>query len=158
MNGLTLDGTAEPVPRDQILRRDLENAGGPSEVNVIETQLRGLINSGLTRCWLTVTIDGWRPRKREKSIKCTNQSDSACWVWRMSGLTLDGTAEPVPRDQILRRERGLGKYNFPCSADREQDWQSSRLTLLCVMTIHTYRYIYTYILLYCTISCGCGKR
>ena len=27
-------------------------------------------------------------------------------VWRVSGLTLDGTAEPVSRDQILRRERG----------------------------------------------------
>ena len=38
-------------------------------------------------------------------------------------LTWDGTAEPVPRDQILRRERGQGKYMFPCSADQEQDWQ-----------------------------------
>ena len=35
----------------------------------------------------------------------------------------DGTAEPVSRDQILRRERGQGNNNFPCSADHEQDWQ-----------------------------------
>ena len=42
---------------------------------------------------------------------------------KMSRLTRDGTAEPVSRDQILRRERGQGNINFPCSADHEQDWQ-----------------------------------
>ena len=42
----------------------------------------------------------------------------------MSGLTRDGTAEPNSRDQILRRERGQGKFCFPCSADHEQDRQS----------------------------------
>ena len=26
-------------------------------------------------------------------------------------------------DQILRRERGQGNINFPCSTDHEQDWQ-----------------------------------
>ena len=41
----------------------------------------------------------------------------------MSRLTRDGTAEPVSRDQILRRERGQGNIYFPCSADHEQDWQ-----------------------------------
>ena len=41
----------------------------------------------------------------------------------MSRLTRDGTAEPVSRDQILRRERGQGNIRFPCSADQEQDWQ-----------------------------------
>ena len=35
----------------------------------------------------------------------------------------DGTAEPVSRDQIFRRERGQGNINFPCSSDHEQDWQ-----------------------------------
>ena len=40
----------------------------------------------------------------------------------MSRLTRDGTAEPVSRDQILRRERGQGNMKFPCSADHEQDW------------------------------------
>ena len=35
------------------------------------------------------------------------------------------TAEPVSRDQILRRERGQGNLHFPCSADHEQDWQPS---------------------------------
>ena len=41
----------------------------------------------------------------------------------MSRLTRDGTAEPVSRDQILRRERGQGNIDFLCSADHEQDWQ-----------------------------------
>ena len=31
----------------------------------------------------------------------------------MSRLTRDGTAEPVSRDQILRRERGQGNVHFP---------------------------------------------
>ena len=41
----------------------------------------------------------------------------------MSRLTQDGTAEPVSRDQILRRERGEGNIHFPCSADHVQDWE-----------------------------------
>ena len=44
-------------------------------------------------------------------------------VWRTSRLARDGTAEPVPRDQILRRERGQGNVYFPCSTDHKQDWQ-----------------------------------
>ena len=31
--------------------------------------------------------------------------------------------DPVSRDQILRRKRGEGNNNFPCSGGREQDWQ-----------------------------------
>ena len=42
---------------------------------------------------------------------------------KMSRLTRDGTAEPVSRDQILRHARGQGNNHFPCTADREQDWQ-----------------------------------
>ena len=41
----------------------------------------------------------------------------------MGRLTRDGTAEPVSRDQILRRERGQGNIHVSCSADHEQDWQ-----------------------------------
>ena len=41
----------------------------------------------------------------------------------MSRLTRDGTAEPVSRDQILRRERGQGNIHLPCSTDHERDWQ-----------------------------------
>ena len=63
-------------------------------MNAIGTQLREPINSGPTR-----------------------------WRMEMSRLTRDGTAEPVLRDQILRREHGQGNIHFPCSADHEQDWQ-----------------------------------
>ena len=37
-------------------------------------------------------------------------------------LRRDGTTEPVPRDQTIRRERGQGNAHFPCPADLEQDW------------------------------------
>ena len=40
----------------------------------------------------------------------------------MSRLTRDRTAEPLSRDQILRRERGQGNIHFPCPADHDQDW------------------------------------
>ena len=35
-----------------------------------------------------------------------------------SRLTRDGTAEPVLRNQILRRERGQGNIHFSCSTSR----------------------------------------
>ena len=41
----------------------------------------------------------------------------------MSRLTRNGTAEPVSRAPILRRERGQGNMNFPYSADHVQDLQ-----------------------------------
>ena len=55
----------------------------------------------------------------------------------MSRLARDGTAEPVSRDQIVRRERGQVNINFPCLADHVQDWQPyTRL-------IHTLAYVMT---------------
>ena len=64
---------------------------------------------------------------------------------RMSRLKRDETAEPVSRDQVLRRERGQGNIHFPGSADHEQDWQpypvgpypGTRLLLLLRLLIHT---------------------
>ena len=41
----------------------------------------------------------------------------------MGRLPRDGTAEPVSRDRILRRERGNGKNVFFSSVGNEQDWQ-----------------------------------
>ena len=59
----------------------------------------------------------------------------------MSKLTRDGTAEPVSRDQILRRERGQRIIHFPCSAaDHEQDWQPCPV----VRAIHTNIVLHTY--------------
>ena len=57
----------------------------------------------------------------------------------MSGLTRDGTAEPISRDQILGRERGQGNIHFACSADHAQDWQHypvDQYSATCVMTIY----------------------
>ena len=57
----------------------------------------------------------------------------------MSRLTRDRTAEPVSRDQILRRERRQGNINFPCSANHEQDWQPYPVDpYSCYMCDHTY--------------------
>ena len=57
----------------------------------------------------------------------------------MRGLTRDGTAEPVSRDQILRRERGQGNIHFPFSADHVQDWQPYPVDpYSCYMCDHTY--------------------
>ena len=59
----------------------------------------------------------------------------------MSRLTRDGTVEPASRDQILRRERGQGNIDFPCSADHEQDWQHYPVDpYSCYMCDHTYMY------------------
>ena len=64
-----------------------------------------------------------RRRGNREELRDEQAPDSA-WVWRMSRLTRDGTAEPVSRDQVLRREQGQGSVQFPCSADHEHDWQS----------------------------------
>ena len=58
----------------------------------------------------------------------------------MSGLTRDGTAKPVSRDHILRRERGQGNINFPSSVDHDKDWQPYPVrTLLKVLTYSIHR-------------------
>ena len=57
----------------------------------------------------------------------------------MSSLTREGTDEPVLRDQILRRERGQGNIQFPCSADPVQNWQPYPVDpYFCYMCDHTY--------------------
>ena len=57
----------------------------------------------------------------------------------MSRLTRDGTAEPVSRDQILRRKRGQGNIYFPCPAHHEPDWQPYPVgPSLAICDDHTY--------------------
>ena len=59
----------------------------------------------------------------------------------MGKLSRDGTAEPVSRDQLIRRERGQQIIHFPCSAaDHEQDWQPCPV----VRAIHTNIVLHTY--------------
>ena len=54
----------------------------------------------------------------EMAMDCLNKMDAVAesrrkrrnrWKWRISGLTRDGTAEPVSQDQLLSREQGQGK-------------------------------------------------
>ena len=83
-------------------------------------------------------MNGRRRGTREKSRK---QALDSAWSMEMSKLTRDGTAEPVSRDQILRRERGQRIIHFPCSAaDHEQDWQPCPV----VRTIHTNIVLHTH--------------
>ena len=71
----------------------------------------------------------------------------------MSRLTRDGTAEPVSRDNILRRVRGQGNIRFPCSADHEQDWQPYPVApYSAICDDHTYIHRATYIHTYFCIN------
>ena len=91
-------------------------------MNAIGTQLRDPINSGLIRWRMAVSINEWTPPRELAGMPKVSTRSSLSM--EMSKLTLDGNAEPVPRDQIfLRREREQGNIIFPCSADHEQDWQ-----------------------------------
>ena len=67
----------------------------------------------------------------------------------MSRLARDGTAEPVSRDQLLRRERGQGNIHFPCSADHDQDGQPYPVDphsfYMCGHIIYIYIYNISYV-------------
>ena len=76
----------------------------------------------------------------------------------MSRLTRDGTAEPVSRDQILRRERRQGNIDFPRSADHEQDWQPYPVDPCSCYYMCDHTYIHTYgqiALLYFSVPAQC---
>ena len=61
----------------------------------------------------------------------------------MTRLARDGTAEPVSRDQIIRRERERdGKSRIPGSADHEQDWRPDPVDpCSAICDGHTYQII-----------------
>ena len=72
----------------------------------------------------------------------------------ISRLVQDGIiAEPVSRDQSLRRERGQGNIHFSCSANHEQDWQPRpvdpyscyMLLLLSLLSGLNHTQLYTYV-------------
>ena len=77
----------------------------------------------------------------------------------MSRLTRDGTAEPVSRDQILRRERGQGNIHFPRPADHEQDWQPYPVDpYSCFMCDHTYIHHDMTLLMLTIVTCRILQR
>ena len=57
----------------------------------------------------------------------------------MSSLTRDGTAEPVSRDEMIRRKRGQGNIDFPVQLTTSRIVNLTLLnhTLLYVMAVAT---------------------
>ena len=75
----------------------------------------------------------------------------------MSRLTLDGKAEPVSRDQILKRVRGQENSHFLCPADHEQDWQPYPVdshSAMDVMTIVWISLAWGQLMLLSDVQCG----
>ena len=102
-------------------------------MNAMGTQLRDLINSGLTRWRMAVLnkcIDAAAELGKNPVSKHQIQPEYG---------DEQGTAELVSRDQIFRRKPGQGKNIFPCSADHEQDWQTYLVDpYSCYMCDQTY--------------------
>ena len=104
--------------------------------------------------YIMCTDNIWTPPRNSGGIPPVSTRFSL--GMEMSRLTRDGTAEPVSRDQILRRERGQGRIRFPSVqlADYEQDWQPyTRLILTLAKCddntyIHKYRWSHTHIYAY----------
>ena len=72
--------------------------------------------------YIAVVLNKWTPPRKSGGIPSVSTRFSLSM--EMTRLARDGTAEPVSRDQVLRRKRGQGNIHFfPCSADYEQDWQ-----------------------------------
>ena len=122
MSRLTRDGTAEPVSRGQILRREREQGKLHFPFQLTTSRIGN--NTGLTQTRLNELVIHTR----------------FSLSMEMSRLTRDGTAEPVSRDQILRHARGRGNIIFPVQLTTSRIGNLTRLirTLLYVMTIHTY--------------------
>ena len=61
----------------------------------------------------------------------------------MGRLARDGTAEPVSRDNVLRRERGQENIEgfFLCSADHEQDYFRETIFSVANVDRKTLKYI-----------------
>ena len=132
--GTTLRFTG-PVPADSCQRT-------PSVRNYVTRQTRDWPDS----VW-RFKINKWTPPRKAGIMPRVSTRFSLSVEMRR--LTRDGTAEPVSRDQILRREGRHGNIHVPCSADHEEDWQPYPVDpyLLYVMTI----YIHTYIT-HCSLS------
>ena len=85
-------------------------------MNVIGTHLRDPLNSGLARWRLAVYM--WTPPPwKARGIPYVG-TEFGLRVENKSRLAWDGTAEPVSRNQIIRR----GEIHIiPCLTDHEQD-------------------------------------
>ena len=92
-------------------------------------------------------INKWTPPRKagETPSVSTNQSDLAR-VWRMSGLRRDGTDDPSRETKFAGANGDRKIFIFPVQLTTGRIDNLTRLiyTLLNVLTIH--RYIYIYIL------------
>ena len=94
-------------------------------------------------------------RRRGTREESRKQALDSAWSMEMSKLTRDETAEPVSRDQILRREREQRMIHFPCSAaDHEQDWQPCPVVraIHTNIVLHTHTASHTYVYAYYTTT------
>ena len=76
----------------------------------IDTQLRDLMNLGLTRWRLALYVDAVAENGRNPVSKI---SPDSAWVWRMDRLTRDGTGRTHLARPNSRARTGIGKYSCP---------------------------------------------
>ena len=89
-----------------------------------------------TTYWQPYPVDSYSCYMCDRTFSCMF---TMTMVWKPSRVMRDGTAEPVSRDQILRRERGQENIHFPCSAGHVQDWQPYPVDpYSCYMCDHTF--------------------
>ena len=150
---LTRDGTTEPVSRDQILRRGRgqRNMNFPCSAHHVQDSQPYLVDpySCFMRDHTYIRVhslifvfshfqsiynkSGPPIIHTAKSLDFIPGEWIGVWtrpvstrfrlIMGMSRLTRHKTAEPVSRDQILRRERAQGNIIFSFPADHKQDWQ-----------------------------------
>ena len=125
MSRLTQGGTAKLVSRKQILRRER----GQGNINY-------LCSADHEQIWQPYPVDPY--------------SDYYTYILYLyiHQYRHGGTARPVLRDQILRRERGQGNIHYLCSAEHEQIWQpypvdpfSDYYTYILYLYMQQYRHI-----------------
>ena len=100
----------------------------------------------MSSAYLLVSTPTWMKRLLSCSLEHPPRGDHRFLLVSTFNirLTREGTAEPLSRDQILRRARGQGNVHFPCSADHELDWQPYPVDpYSAICDDHTY--IHTYI-------------
>ena len=107
--------TVLPRQKSDVIGTTLRTTGGPIPADSRQgtSSARDCVTSRLIRWRLTVQMKGV-VESGKNSVSKHQVLQPEC----------GGTAKPVSRDQILRREREQGNIHFfPCSANHEQDWQ-----------------------------------
>ena len=88
-------------------------------MNTIGTQLRDLALG--TEPMAYGSINKWTPPRKSGGIPGVSTGFSLSMEIKQTGA--GRVAEPVSRDEMVRREREKENTHFPCPANLEQDWQ-----------------------------------